>query len=297
LTTIRTACLAIRFILFSAAAAGVLAVVPARAYAQDALTRARSLYESAEYEQALLVLSGLNETSNPEAAAYRAFCLIALDRQDEARGVVQALVRRDPWFRPADSDVSPRVRTFFDDVRRPLLPEVARAAYVRAKTTYDQRDFATARDEFTRVVALLDELGVSDEGALDLRTLASAFRDLADTSLKRSILPAAAARPAVSPPATYSDADAGITRPVSLSRPMPAWAPNAVERHITFTGAIEVLVSEDGRVLAASMVKPVHPRYDAALLDAAKSWTFKPAIKDGVPVRYRYRLQIRLEKV
>ncbi len=34
--------------------------------------------------------------------------------------------------------------------------------------------------------------------------------------------------------------------------------------------------------------------YDAALLKQAMNWSFKPATKNGVPVRYRYAVSIRL---
>jgi tetratricopeptide (TPR) repeat protein len=178
----------IRTVLFTsslALASVVVAGMPAPAFAQDAFTRARYLYESAEYEQALVVLSTLKDKATPEADAYQVFCLVALGRQDEARGVVQALVRKDPWFRPVDTEVSPRLRLFFDDVRRPLLPEVARTAYLRAKATYDRKDFATARGEFIRVITLLDELALTDESAKDLRILAAGFRDLCERLAKQ----------------------------------------------------------------------------------------------------------------
>ena len=34
--------------------------------------------------------------------------------------------------------------------------------------------------------------------------------------------------------------------------------------------------------------------YDPELLEMAKSWKFKPATKDGVPVRYRTTVEVRL---
>ena len=63
---------------------------------------------------------------------------------------------------------------------------------------------------------------------------------------------------------------------------------------MTFTGMIELVVSEEGKVLSATIVKSVNPRYDPLLLDAGKSWTFKPAMKDGAPVQYRYSMAVNL---
>jgi hypothetical protein len=40
----------------------------------------------------------------------------------------------------------------------------------------------------------------------------------------------------------------------------------------------------------------VHVRYDGPLLEAAKEWTFKPAMKDGAPVRYRFVMTVRVLK-
>src|SRR5687767_515502 len=107
-----------------------LASLPATASAQDTLTRARGFYESADYEGALNLLETLKGTAtNTEAAAYRVFCLVALGRRDEAKAAVEAIVRVDPLFRPSEGAISPRLRSFFEDVRKPLLPEVVRSQY------------------------------------------------------------------------------------------------------------------------------------------------------------------------
>ena len=280
---------------------GLLAAAPTTATAQDALARAKGFYASAEYEEALNVLATLRgKTSNTEAAAYQVFCLVALGRRDEARAAVEAIVRMDPLFRPSEADASPRIRAFFDDVRKPLLPEVTRLSYAKAKTAFDQKDWAPALVEFDRVMVLLDEIGGSDQGVSDLRTLASGFRDLARAASKpvaapppppAPVVPAAAVEPSV-----YGDEHAGVSKPVPISRPTPTWRPTTIEERQSFSGTIELVINEQGKVVSAVMLESVHPRYDASLLDASMKWTFRPAMNKGVPVKYRYSLVVNLGK-
>jgi TonB family protein len=281
----------------------LLASAPVAAWAQqDALSRAKGLYATADYEEALQLLGTLKGKSmTTEAEAYQVFCLYALGRKDEARTAIESIVRTDPLFRPSEGDVSPRIRTFFDDVRKPLLPEVVRQSYASAKTAFDKKDWSPALAQFERVIALVDEMGGSDQGTADLRTLAAGFRDLAKTALlppPPAPTPTPVAPPAATPappPVIYSDADAGVIHPVPTSKMMPEWRPNTIEARMSFAGAIECLVGTDGKVESAKITKSVNARYDAALLDAAKFWIFTPATKNGVPVKYRYVLNVKLE--
>jgi hypothetical protein len=42
------------------------------------------------------------------------------------------------------------------------------------------------------------------------------------------------------------------------------------------------------------MLLSLGPLYDRILLDSAKGWRYKPAMLDGVPVKYRRVVQINL---
>lgn len=282
------------------------------AYAQDALARAKTFYASADYEEALQLLETLKgKTSSTEVAAYQVFCLVALGRADEAKQAIEAIVRVDPLFRPSEAQVSPRVRMFFEDVRRPLLPEIVRHSYAKAKDAYDRKEMAPASAEFDRVIALLDEIGGSEQGVADLRTLASGFRDLSKAAAApppptpepapvavdpAPVTPPATPRPPAEP-AVYGMEHADVKRPVAVSKTMPNWRPeNPTEERMNFTGAVELVISEQGKVLSVSLIESVHPRYDAALLEAAKGWTFRPATKNGVPVKFRYAVAVKLGK-
>ena len=77
---------------------------------------------------------------------------------------------------------------------------------------------------------------------------------------------------------------------------MPPWRPALGEDAKVFEGDLELVVSEQGKVLETALLKGVHPRYDSALLEAAKGWTFEPATRNGVAVKYRYVMTIRLTK-
>jgi TonB family protein len=176
----------------------------ARAQNQDVLTRAKALYESAEYEQALHLLATLNNgAAGTEATAFQVFCLVALDRKDEARAAIERIVRQNPTFKPAEGQVSPRIRGFFDEMRAPLLPVVAREAYTSAKAAFDRKEWSSADEQFTRAMAVLDEISATDPSVSDLRTLANEFRTLtrAAAQLEAAAAAAAAKTTASDPPA------------------------------------------------------------------------------------------------
>lgn len=292
-----------RRIVAAVLAAACLIGAPSLAFGQrvdDALKRAKDLYASASYEEALQVLDTLKDNSpSTEASAYSVFCLVALGRKDEAKTAIEAIVKADPLYRPSEGQVSPRIRAFFDDVRKPHLPEAARASYATGKAAFDRKDWRMAASEFDRTLLLVNEAAATDPSVGDLKTLATGFRDLA----KAALLPAAtptpspvAAPPTAAAPTIYGVANTNVVKPVPVAKPLPAWHPTPVEAKMNFSGEIEVVVDEQGKVISSSIIRTVNPRYDPALLEASKSWTFQPATKDGVPVRYRYTVAVTLSR-
>src|SRR4051812_207937 len=90
--------------------------------ADDGLARAKELYLSADYEQALSVLDGLTSNSSvsdpTEIAEYRVFCLLALQRTADAQQSIEDIVRANPFYQPSEELVSPRIRSVFHEVRQ-----------------------------------------------------------------------------------------------------------------------------------------------------------------------------------
>jgi TonB family protein len=306
----------------------LLGAAAATVIGQDSLTRAKDFYASADYEEALQVLDKLHSSpagDSTEVAAYQVFCLVALGRSDEATRAITSIVKMDPLYRPSDSQVSPRVRQFYENVRRPLLSDVVRDAYNKGKDAFAKKDMPAANQEFDEVIALVDEMGPeSDAGLADLRTLASGFRDLskaADTpppppAPTPTPAPTATATPSDSPASSpadsraasgssatsaadtarvYSASDSDVVKPIALAQMMPAWNPaNPVDKVRDFRGTLEVTIDETGRVSSARMTRSVNAVYDPLLVKAALQWQYRPATRAGVVVRYRYALDIHL---
>jgi len=310
----------------------LIALGPTVARAQDALAKAKDYYASAAYEEALSTLQSAHDLPSSseltEVAAYQMFCLLALGRGDEAKQATEMLVRIDPLYHPSEAQASPRVRTFFENARRPLLPEIVRQSYTQGRDAFDKKDLTGAQKYFDLTIALIDEIGVAQDQALgDLRTVVSGFRDLTKLAVRRETAsestgspasnnakdPSPAARdttpatpastttapvPAAPPaPSIYGPDNADVVRPVPISRAMPTWQPsNPMEQKLEFKGYLDLVIDESGRVTAATLIKSIHPRYDSVLLQSVKNWKFRPATKDGQPVKYMYRMSIELGK-
>lgn len=105
----------------------------------------------------------------------------------------------------------------------------------------------------------------------------------------------AAIDPKASAPRTFGPDDAGVKAPVLVAQPMPPWQPQtAVERVTEYHAYLSLVIDERGRVESATLLGSIHKRYDKPLLEAVPSWTFRPAMKDGVAVRYRHLMLIKL---
>ena len=290
-------------------------VSAAPAPAQDTLARAKDLYSAAAYEEALDVLNRLRPTAAPEEAVevsvYQAFCLVALGRTPEARTALEAVVRADPLYHLSEASAPPHVRTLFDQVRRPLLPEIVKDWYAKGRDAFGKKDLPAAKAAFDRVIALLDDPDLAKmEGGADLKTLASGFRDLslppppppAPKPVDPPETPAPKPEPAQPPvrtgPPVYGPDDAGVTAPIAVQQTMPPWNPvTPKDAAQEWRGALELVIDETGRVSSAVLLTSVHRLYDPSLLDAARKWKFLPATVAGSPVRYRYVMGIVLQKI
>jgi TonB family protein len=284
---------------------------------QDTLARAKDLYGLAAYDEALAMLDRLHETASPvvssEVAGYQMLCLLALGRTDDAQKAIEALVKADPLYRPSESVMSPRTLARFEAVRRELLPAIVQETYDKGKAAFDRKDLRVALAEFDRIIALLEEPGLTDvPNMLDLRRLAIGFRDLSKAAVadvpaspaaasSKAPAPTAAAPttapvdPTPEPARTYTGEDAGVVPPMVVSRRTPAWTPrNEIEKRKEFRGLLELVVDEAGDVTSAALARSIHPAYDQQLADSARTWKFRPAMKDGVPVKYRMTIEFRL---
>ena len=290
---------------------GWLAVATPAWAQQETLARAKDYYAAAAYEEALDVLRKLN-TAPPsddarEIAVYQLFCLLALGRLEETKKTIETIVRADPLYHLSEDAASPRVRTLFEDTRRPLLPGIIKDLYTKAKAAYDRKDFAEATNGFDRVIGLIDDAGLADSpGIGDILTLATGFRDLIGVPAPAapappplapktdpSPAPSAAAKPPEAP-RTYGPHDGFVVRPIAISNQLPAWRPTGLDARQEFNGDLELLIDETGKVISAVLRRSVHRLYDPVLIEAAQRWKFQPATFNGMPVRYRYVVEVHL---
>jgi len=265
--------------------------------ADDPLARAKELYESAAYEEALAVLDELQgQTTNvnaTEVAQYRAFCLFALERPDEARKAVETLVNTDPFYQLSDLQTSPRIRNVFQEIRRTLLPKIVQRSYEDAKASFDRKD-PQAASQFDDVVRLLDDPDMfGAAGLADLRVVAAGFRDLS-----KAMAPAAPASASATPAAGPETARPGgppvVVPPVVVSQALPSWTAPVAVRRVEYNGTVEVAIDEQGKVAGVTLSRSVHPLYDPELLRAARNWTYKPATKDGTPIAFVKVVDVQL---
>lgn len=285
------------------------------AAAQGPLAEVRALYAAAAYEDALSVLGKMDSSAaaRGEAEQFRAFCLIALGRTADAERAIEAVVSADPLFVPQSSDVSPRILAMFTDVRRRLLPDIARRTYMDGRSAFQAKDFAVASKQFEQVMRLIDQAGADNAAAMDdLRILVAGFVDLTKAATETASPRVSDAVPGARPDATRVQAGAtrpqaaatgsqaaavaeGFTGPIVVHQELPAWnPPTAAIGGRAYSGSVKIVIGPDGRVHEATVLKPVHPLYDALVLQAARRWEYQPATRLGEPIISEKIVEIRL---
>jgi TonB family protein len=229
---------------------------------------------------------------------------VAINRKEEANRAIDRMIAHDPLYRPSGDDVPPRLRTAFTDARRRMLPSLIQQNYVEAKAAFDRQDFAAAARGFKYVMDALADADIADVAARpplsDLKTLAGGFHELTAKAIAPPPPPPAPApAPQITAPPpvvrintrVYSVDDAEVRQPVAIRQAIPPY-PGTVTGWAT--GVLEVIIDENGEVESASMIVSLSPQYDKATIDAALTWQYRPATLDGVPVKFRKRIQVRL---
>jgi hypothetical protein len=260
------------------------------------LERAKGMYESAEYDSALTALDGMDPAGiTPDLArdkaVYETLCLLALDRKGEAEARIEKVVQEEPLFRPTP-DMPPRFLAAIEEVRTRLRPSLVERHYLSGKELFDNEDYAAALNEFTLVVALMEDVRDQGEPSLrDVRTLAAGFRDLSRRALS-------ATSSSVATSDSQAPAAPEIVPPVTLHQKLPA-LPAAMsaklEQQGPLLGMLEITVNEQGDVASTRLVKPIHPLYDVLLLSQAGRWKYRPATRNGAPIQYVKRLTVTVK--
>jgi hypothetical protein len=289
------------------------------------------LYLSAAYEDALAALAALPPAvDNDQADKLRALCLLALNRTDDARRALARLATRRPMLE-LDEAESPKLVSMFREVRAQVLPAAVKALYAAAKSSFERGDLTMAVAQFSDVIRLISDNELTGDAALaDIELVAEGFSKLANQQLSAQILktapaasgadaPAPAPAPVTSVPAPgaaaspagpaapramaageaaliYSAGDGDVVAPVVIEQTLPKWTPPTVGDYgsQTFSGMLELIIDETGGVMSVSLVQRLNVMYDQLLVHAARRWRYRPAVRNGRPVKYRKQINVVL---
>jgi TonB family protein len=144
------------------------------------------------------------------------------------------------------------------------------------------------------------KIGVWDETLADLELLVNGFLELSRVSgtatSQAGTTPAAttveepAVAASVSPaaPVTATAEDPGVVAPIVVSQPTPQVPPALLDlvRRLHRSGTFDVVIDEHGIVEKVIVRQSVNAAYDALVIATARSWKYRPATKDGVPIRF-----------
>ncbi|HEX7185522.1 MAG TPA: energy transducer TonB [Thermoanaerobaculia bacterium] len=87
----------------------------------------------------------------------------------------------------------------------------------------------------------------------------------------------------------------GVQPPELLRRVDPVYPDSVRRKAIAGIGIFELVINEKGRICTIRVLRGLDPRVDAAMVDAVRQWTFRPARRKGKPVAVAYVVTVRLE--
>src|SRR5439155_17498560 len=71
----------------------------------------------------------------------------------------------------------------------------------------------------------------------------------------------------------------GFEPPLALSQQIPQWSPKGAAASLqTYNGLLEVTIDEQGNVTAVALQQAMQPAFDKALVKAAWTWKYRPAL-------------------
>jgi hypothetical protein len=88
----------------------------------------------------------------------------------------------------------------------------------------------------------------------------------------------------------YTVGSVGVVPPIGLRPQLARQLPPDLD--LDHLGRIELIIGADGTVESARLLSRPRTVNDGMFLSVAKAWDFRPATKDGVPVRYRKTIWI-----
>jgi TonB family protein len=223
-------------------------------------------------------------------------CLLALGRTADAERAATAVIEADPFFKPDDADLSPRVVDLFSDVRRRVLPSMIRSRFDEAKRSFSEGNRDRARGEFESLVRLIDDPVLSGNTLTDLKVVAAAFVDLVGASTPAPALqPALPPAPGVAAAAAIPSSRVVVIPATVIQQTIPTWQPrDPFAQRRELVGAVKVAINETGRVATATIERSIHPEYDRIVLTWARRWRYRPATRDGVQIPSEKIVEIRV---
>jgi len=95
-----------------------------------------------------------------------------------------------------------------------------------------------------------------------------------------------------SPDTVYAVRQDGVTAPKGIYMPNPEYSEKARRKKIQGVVVVEMIVTADGTVRDAKVVKSLEESLDKQAIAAVSTWRFKPATKDGTPVAVRVPAEV-----
>jgi TonB family protein len=261
--------------------------------AQERPADFKSLYESADYDKALVLLAPLD---TPDAHRYKALCLLALGRNQEAASAVSALVTASPLFVASADEAPPRLVQLVDETRRKMLPAIARRAFAEGRELFAAKRNEDAEKKFSLVLSLAgDPAFVDATDAKDLQTLAQGFIDLARASSAQAAQ--VTSKPAASPPEPVTETVAIKQPKVIPASPLRQRVPPIPQALAGRVGPLLSLVVEidaEGKVTSATVKQSAQPVYDQIVLGAVRDWQYTPATLNGQPIVSEHLVTLKI---
>jgi TonB family protein len=90
----------------------------------------------------------------------------------------------------------------------------------------------------------------------------------------------------------YTAADRDVTPPRPLGHQLPIVGLPGVSSPVT--GRLRILVDRSGQVETVIVDTPANGFHDRMIVSAAKAWRYKPALRNGKPVRFSLVMPLNL---